>query len=158
MKKILALLYAVLIIGTALCACSSDSGAKADKSLDEIYAEIKSEVTLPDMVELDSVDRLDRNYGITKDMVDEFAGGIDSSGVTMSEIVLIKAKDADSADKIAEKLNTRLSAKLDQNRNYNPEQAAVIEKCKVETKDLYVTMIISEDAEKITEIFNKHFK
>lgn len=156
MKKLIAMLCMALLFGVLLSACSPDAQTSADKSLSGIYGEIKAQVTLPDMVELSSADRLDRNYGITEDMVSEFAGGIDSSGVTMTEIVLIKAKDDESAAQIAEKLNNRLQSKLDQNRNYNPEQAAVIEKCKVETKGLYVTLIISDEAEKITEIVNKH--
>jgi len=155
-------LIAVICVISALCilftACSSDGGSKASKSLSDIYDEIKSEVTLPDMVELSSADRLDRNYGITEDMAEEFAGGIDSSGVTMTEIVLIKAKDSDSAAQIETKLNNRLSAKLDQNRNYNPEQAEIIEKCEVKTYGMYVTLIISEDAEKITGIVEKYLK
>lgn len=157
MRRIIAIVCLVLAMGVLMTACSSD-GVKADKSLGEIYEEIKAEVKLPDMVELDDADRLDRNYGITEEMVEEFAGGIDSSGVTMSEIVLIKAKDQDSAKQIEEKLNNRLSAKLDQNRNYNPEQAEIIEKCKVETNGLYVTMIISDEAQKITEIVNSHLQ
>lgn len=156
MKKLIAMLSLTLLFGVLLTACSPDAETTADKSLTEIYSEIKAEITLPEMVEITSADRLDRNYGITEDMVAEFAGGIDSSGVTMTEIVLIKAKDKDAADRVAEKLNNRLKSKLDQNRNYNPEQAKVIEACKVETKGLYVTLIISEEAEKITNIVNKH--
>lgn len=157
MKRVISILCLITALVMALTACGGSS-ATADKSLPEIYDEIKSQVTLPDMVELTSADRLDRNYGITEEMVDEFAGGIDSSGVTMTEIVLIKAKDSDSAEKVAERLNTRLTAKLDQNRNYNPEQAAIIEKCEVQTKGLYVTLIISDEADKITAIVDKHLK
>ncbi len=158
MKKVIALLCLLLCAGAAITACSAGKDTKADNSLKEIYREIKAEVSLPDMVELDSADKLDRTYGITSGMVDGFAGGIDSSGVTMTEIVLIKAKDEDSAEQVAQKLNNRLQSKLDQNRTYNPEQAAIIEKCEVQTKGLYVTLIISGEAEKITEIVNEHLK
>ena len=91
-------------------------------------------------------------------MVDDYAGGIDSSGVTMTEIVLIRAKDENSAAEIGEKLNKRLQSKLNQNRNYNPEQAEIIEKCKVETDGLYVTLVISQDADKINAIIRQHIK
>lgn len=156
MKKIIGIVC--LILSLVLLAACAESDAKADVSLEKIYQEIKAEVTLPDMVELDNAEKLDRNYGISADMIGDFAGGIDSSGVTMEEIVLIRAKDRDSAADIKEKLSKRLSSKLDQNRNYNPEEAAVIEKCQVETEDLYVFLIISDEADKIREIVNKHLK
>lgn len=164
MKRFIGILCAVLMIGMLMTACSdnnsSDKAASvsADASLTDIYSEIKSEVTLPEMLEFTDFDRLDRNYGITEDMVDEFAGGIDSSGTAINEIVLIKAKDADSAAEIEKKLNNRLESLLKQSRNYRPEEAEELEKCKVEKNDLYVSMIVSTEAEKITEIYKKHFK
>ena len=164
MKRFICILCAVLMIGMLMTACSdngsSDKAASvsADASLTDIYSEIKSEVTLPEMLEFTDVDRLDRNYGITEDMVDEFAGGINSSGTAINEIVLIKAKDADSAAEIEKKLNNRLESLLKQSRNYRPEEAEELEKCKVEKNDMYVSMIVSTEAEKITEIYKKHFK
>lgn len=164
MKRIIALLSVVFMIGMLMTACGDassadkDSSGKADMSLQDIFTEIKAEVKFPEMTELTSADKLDRKYGVTEDMVDEYAGGIDASSMTMNEIVLVKAKDADSAAEIATKLQNRLDSLLKQSRNYLPEQAAVIEKCKVEKNDLYVSLIISPDAEKITEIYQKHFK
>ncbi len=156
MKKLFLFLCVALILSVTAAACSD--GARSDVSMAELYEEIKAAADLPDMIELDSAQRLDRNYGITEDMTDDFAGGIDSSGVTMTEIVLIKAKDKRSADEIAEKLDHRLKSKLDQNRTYNPAQAAIIEKCRVEQKGLYVTMIIAEEADLLTGIVNKHLQ
>lgn len=168
MKRIFSVICIVLMIGALMTACSdgasSDKGAdnasavSADTSLQNIFEEIKSEVGLKDLSEFTSVDRLDRKYGITEEMVDEYAGGIDASSVTMCEIVLVKAADDDSAAEIEKKLQNRLESLLKQSKNYLPEQAAVIEKCKVEKNGLYVSMIISADAEKITEIYKKHFQ
>lgn len=146
----------LLALVLLLAACSG--GVKADKSLPEIFEEIKAGSELAEMVEFTSIDQLDRNYGITEDMVEEFAGGKGSGDVTADEIVLIKAKNQESAEKIAEKLGQRLASKLNQNKNYNPKLAEIIEKCSVESKDLYVTMIVAEDAQKITELFNSHLK
>ena len=158
MKRIAAILSIALIVCALFSACSSDGDKASGVSLKDVYQQIKTEVTLPDTVELDSAKKLDRSYGITEDMVADYAGGIDSSGVTMTEIVLIRAKDENSAAEIGEKLNKRLQSKLNQNRNYNPEQAEIIEKCKVETDGLYVTLVISQDADKINAIIRQHIK
>ncbi len=168
MKRIICVLCAILMIGALMTACSNSNSSEngsgggadvsADASLQEIFDEIKSETGLSGLAEFTSVDRLDRKYGITEEMVDEFAGGADASSISMCEIVLVKAADADSAAEIEKKLNNRLDSLLKQSKNYSPEQAAVIEKCKVETNGLYVSMIIAEDADKITEIYKGHFK
>lgn len=135
-----------------LCACSgAESSAKM--TLADVYADIKAQVTLSEMNQLESVESLDRYYGITADSVDEFAGGINNSGVEQEEIVLIKAKDNASANSIKTALENRYNAKLNENKNYNPQQAEMIEKCKVEQNGLYVSMIVSDNAEKITEVY-----
>lgn len=156
MKRKMTALSLLLALVLLLSACSG--GVKADKGLTEIFEEIKGQYPLAEMVEFTTIDQLDRNYGITEDMVDEFAGGKGSGDVTADEIVLIKAKDQQSVEKIAEKLDTRLQSKLNQNKNYNPKLAEIIEKCSVESRDLYVTLIIAEDAQKITDLFNSHLK
>ena len=69
--------------------------------------------------------------------------------------MLVKAKDDSAASKVKDALDNRYKAKLNENKNYNPEQAKIIEKCKVESDGVYVSMIVSENADKITEIFKK---
>ena len=165
MKKPITLLCVLLMLCVLLCACGEKKPADstqqtdppaADSSMADIYAEIKSSVELPDMVELKDTAHLDRYYGIDGDQVTDFAGGIDSSGVTMTEIVLITAADKAAADEVEAKLNTRLQSKLQQNKNYNPEQAEIIEKCKVDRHKNFVTLILHKDAETINGIIQKH--
>ena len=164
MKKILA---AILAAVTALCFCacggasvsssqpaqSSAEAAASAKPLKDIFEDIKAQVGIENLTELSNVRTLDRYYGITEDMVSEFAGGNNSSGVSQEEIVLIKAVDDNAATAVEASLNDRYNSKLEQSRNYNPEQAAVIEKCKVQRDGLYVSMIVSENADKITDIY-----
>ena len=105
------------------------------------------------MNEFTNAASLDRYYGIAEADIQEFAGGINNSGVEQEEIVLVKAADSGKAETIKAALENRLNAKLNENVNYNPEQAEMIKKCKVEQNELYVSMIVSENAEKITEIY-----
>ena len=99
--------------------------------------------------------QLDRRYGITEDMVAEFAGCNNATGGNQEEIVLIKAADETKAAAVKEKLDKRYESKLNQSRNYDAEQAAIVEKCSVTQDGLYVAMIVSDKADKITEIYRK---
>lgn len=171
MKKIIIAALAVL----CLCGCSNNAaessvptsepasqtaGSASESaeaaSLKDVYAEIASAVELPEMITLDSDALIERYYGITADMMQDYAGGVDSSGVGQDEIVLIKAKDESQVSAVEAALQTRYDSKLAQNENYNPEEAEKIRKCSVETNGLYVTMIISDDAAAIKEIVNNN--
>lgn len=162
MKRVLMIIAAVTAAVMLLCACSSggsssggDSSQTGGKTLTDVWSAVKSEVTFSDFNEFTEAKKLQRYYGITEDMVDEFAGGINGSGVNQEEVVLVKAKDDSSANQIKEKLDARFQSKLNQNKNYNAEQAKMIEGCKVEQNGLYVTMIVSDNADKITKIFKE---
>ena len=147
MKKALIILLAT--ITALLCAC----GKTDAKPLSEVYDDIKSEIVSDNVNELNDIKLMERYYGVTSDMAAEFAGCINASGVDQEEIVLVKAADDSAAEKVKEKLDTRYQSKLSQNRDYNPEQAAVISACSVERDGLYVSMIVSKNAEKIREIY-----
>lgn len=161
MKRTLTVLAAVLAAVMLLCSCSSGGGSsdgdsgRQGKTLTDVWSAVKSEVSFSDFKEFSDAKKLQRYYGISEDMVDEFAGGVNGSGVNQEEVVLIKAKDDSSASEIKQKLDARFQSKLDQNKNYNAEQAKMIEGCKVEQNGLYVTMIVSDNADKITRIFKE---
>ena len=92
------------------------------------------------------------------EQAEEFAGGINKTGVNQEEIVLVKAASEKDVDSIKTALDNRYKAKLNQNKNYNAEQAEMIEKCSVEVDGLYVSMIVSENAESITKIYKEGIK
>ena len=155
MKKIIALLCAAVLV-FALCACGSNGGSStAAKPLSEVFEEIKAQVTFPDVIEISDPSKLDRYYGIAAEEVAECAGCISSSGTEQTEVMLVKAADDASAEKIKGIFDNKYDSKLNENRDYNPEQAAMIEKCEVKRDGLYVSMIISPDAETITKIYNE---
>ena len=158
MKK-LCLILAALTAALLLCSCAgskdatSASKAENTKTLSQVFDDIKSKVEIKDFNEFTSAKSLDRYYGLTEKDFDEFAGGINSTGTNQEEIVLIKAKDQAAAANVQSALQGRYDNKMAQNKNYNPKQAEMVSKCKVESFGLYVTLIVSPNAEKITEIF-----
>ena len=131
---------------------ASENTESADAvALSDVFKKIGEEVELPDMVELNDK-LLMRYYGIDAADVADYAGGVDSSGVGQDEIVIIKAADESKVEGIEKALQTRYDSKLTQQDNYNPDEAEKIRGCKVETSGLYVTLIISNDADTITGI------
>ena len=150
MRKLISVISVLLLICVLLCSCS-----KNVEPLSKVFEQIKSEVGVSEMVEFGSVSDLDRFYGIAAEDIGDFAGGINNSGVNQEEIVLVKASSSDAAERIKTALTNRYNSKLNETKNYNPEQYAIIEKCSVETNDLYVSLIISEKASAMREILNK---
>ena len=150
MRKLISIISFLLLICVMLCSCS-----KNVEPLSKVFEQIKSEVGVSEMVEFGSVSDLDRFYGIAAEDIGDFAGGINNSGVNQEEIVLVKASSSDAAERIKTALTNRYNSKLNETKNYNPEQYAIIEKCSVETNDLYVSLIISEKASAMREILNK---
>lgn len=151
MKRRMGVIALIAALCLLLSACSKPDTA----SLSEVFTQMKSAVALSEMVEFSSVSDLDRFYGIAAENVADFAGGINSSGVQQEEIVLIKATGADAAQRVYNALTNRLNAKLSENKDYNPEQYAMIEKCSVDINDDYVSMIISGNAEDLKAIYRE---
>lgn len=161
-KKIIAV-TAALIAVVAFAGCSNNGGNQTSaqssetsviksKSVSDMFEQIKTQTKLPEMLFLEKSDDLDRYYGITPDDVEEFAGGIDNSGTSQDEIVIIKAKDDTAADNIQKQLQRKYDSKLNQIQNYDADETEKIKNGKVEKNGLYVTLVISNDFDKITEI------
>ena len=108
------------------------------------------------MIELDE-GGLKSNYGIEAEDVKQYAALVDASGIKCEEVVLIEATDADAAKRVKEQLDKRFDSKLAQNKDYLPEQYAIIKKCSVEQSGNYVSMIVGEQHEELTEIYQKAF-
>lgn len=155
MKKLIALMMTlVMTVSLAACSQSGNSGKTAD--LPKVLETMKSEVGFSDVIELDE-GGLKTNYGIEAEDVKQFAALVDASGIKCEEVVLIEATDADAAKRVKEQLDKRLESKLAQNKDYLPEQYAIIKKCSVEQDGNYVSMIVGEQHEKLTEIYQKAF-
>lgn len=174
MKKVLALITCALLAAT-LCACGNNGGnnggAASDvqstasestavqeldlqKGLERVKAEIKMPTTTADY----TAARLQRTLGIDETKMSDFAGMFCDDGVTQDRIIYIKAKTADDVAFIQEKLQANWQSTYNVIKNYTPEQAAMIEKATVDTDGLYVSLVISNDADAIKKIFKESVK
>lgn len=141
----------------ALSACGSSKEKEADVDLSAVMDEITSEYDLPDMMSVSTDENLTSFYGIDPEDVESYAIQICSTGIDADEIVLIRAVDTDAAARVEEQLEERYESKLSQMEDYLPEQYDIIKECSVETNGTYVSMIISPDAEAMTELYNSYF-
>lgn len=141
MKRIISVIALIAILAASLCACGSSA-----KPLSDIFSEMKTTYNITDLVEFTDAADLNRFYGIAAEDVKEFAGGINNSGVDMEEIVMIQASNKDAADRIAEALNNRRDSKLNETKNYNPEQYVIVENSSVDIDNNYVSLFISENS------------
>ncbi len=116
MKRVIAFSLAALML--LFCACGKTAEAKP---LADVFNDIKAQVAFENITELKEARQLDRRYGITEDMVAEFAGCNNATGGNQEEIVLIKAADETKAAAVKEKLDKRYESKLNQSRNYDAD-------------------------------------
>lgn len=150
MKKLICMTAIIAVLAIVLCACG-----QAAKPLSEVFAQLKTDYNITDMMEFDSVDDFSR-YGIAADDIKEYAGGINKSGVDQEEIIMIQATDADAAARVQISLTKRLEAKKNETKNYNPEQYAIVEDCSVNVdKTTYVSMFVSKNAEAMKADYKK---
>lgn len=137
---------------------STASDAQGESELKTIYERVKQEVTLPDNMSDFTAARVKRVFGITEDEMTDFAGAVCTDGITQDQIIYVKAKDEDSAKAIAEKLQNNWQATYNVIKNYDPDQMTIIENAKVETNGLYVSLVMTAEADQVKSIFNEALK
>ena len=167
MKRFAVLFLAIiLILSAAACGDNNDNSnnnnngnsvsANKNVELSTIMTDIESKVTLPEMAVYTDVEDMLDIYGIKESDIKQFVAQVNADGLAQDEIVIVEAVNAESAESVRERLQKRYDNKLSQNENYNPTQAAIIKACKVEVNGNFVSLIVSPNAEKITEIYKSY--
>lgn len=142
---------------TMFLVCSCSNSSKEPKVAD-IFSAITEKYPLSEaMSEVKGEEKVKSVYGFDPKDYNEIAACVNNSGTQQDEIVIVKAVDAAAADGIINKLNNRLTAKLNSTKNYLPQQYDIVRKCEVTKKGLYVRMIVSPDAEEVAKIFDAQF-
>lgn len=132
------------------------SASSTDSELGTILAIVREQVELPeDMMDF-TAKRVERVFGLGEDEIVDFAGAVCTNGVSQDQIIYVKAKDEAAVEGIKEKLEANKESKYSVTKNYNPEQAPLFENAEVEVNGLYVSLVISPDAEKIRSIFSEN--
>lgn len=134
---------------------SSNESSSENSVLQTALEKVKAEVTLPEDMEDFDAKRLKRVFGITEEQAEDFSGAICTDGLKQDEFIYIKAKDEAAAKEIADKLQNNWQSKYNVIKNYDPDQVEIIESAKVETNGLYVSLVISSNAEQIKKIYSE---
>lgn len=78
---------------------------------------------------------------------------VGSDSLSGREIVAVRAKDASSLKKITEALNTYLSQRQEETRNYLPDAYKLQSQAKVENKNLTAVLIVGAHSAEETKAF-----
>ena len=117
----------------------------------DIYKEIGQKVALKSPECMDD-EFISNYYGIDAATLEEYVFSISEDAAQAETIIIMKVKDSKDLEDIAECLRTVVDEKKNEMENYIPEQFAIVEKSKVVTKDNYVWLVISENADAVTDI------
>ena len=120
----------------------------------DLYSQIVSDVSLPEMVDI-SEDYLEFTLGIPREDYESAVYYANSDGTAPDEIVIIRANDEACAVSIYDKLEKRLEYKKESYKNYLTEYLPIVQKGIVRKDGLTVSLIITEEAERISKIFDR---
>lgn len=150
MKKYIYLAISAILV-LALASCSGKTAA-ADFQVQDAMDDMLAAAPIDDPLTLSEGDMLDF-FGIQADSMEQFAAVTCANGISAQEIVLVKAKDEDSAKTVEEKLQNRLDSRKAEAENYLPDQFAIMDQCQVKRDGVYVRLIISPEEEALAEIY-----
>lgn len=156
-----ALLLLALVLCLACFACSGSNDSDADSSdvppLSEIYADILSAVTLPELLQLDSSE-IWTYLGIPVDAYTEAVALIPTEAILGDMLFLFHASGLDTVDTIQEKLNAFREQKLNEMNNYLPDEYAKINASSVTVRGGYVWLVVSSESTTITNVIEQHIQ
>ncbi len=152
MKRLISILLLCLCV-MSFAACKKEDEAKVI-DIQAVKAEIIETVGIESPMDLGS-DRLLALYGIEGADVEDSACFMSMGGTFADEIILVKAKDKDAADRVEECLNSKLQQVLNQSKNYSPEDYAIYQEIKVLREGNTLALFIHKDHKTMQEIFSK---
>ena len=153
MRRLMAGLMALM----AVCLCLTGCGSKPEKKVDLAAVMASFGLDEGEMLSLSPDDMLDM-YGIQAEDCTQYAAVISKSGIAADEIVLVESPDSAAAARVKQALDARYQAKLNETENYLPEQYAVVKACAVTSIGKFTAMIVSPEADKLTELYEKAVK
>ena len=150
MKKVIALLLAVLMLCLAGCGGKDQTLNVID--VQAVYDSMKG--TLPEMLPMDEAMML--NFcGIKAEQCNQVVVAVCSDGLRADEVWLIEAKDADALEALKDLADGRLTRKGEESITYSPEQYEVVKKAEVITAGNYLAVLVSPDVDALVDIFNE---
>ncbi|AFU17888.1 DUF4358 domain-containing protein [Bacillus toyonensis] len=155
-KFVITIIVCTITLG-ALSGCFGKKENVNNLSATEIGEKIKQVANLEEMKEGDSK-KFQKLYNINTDEIESFVLYTAPTNIKADEIATIKVKDMKNVKNIKEKILSRIEKKSKSFKDYLPDEYFLIEKHVLKTKDNYILLAISKDADKIEKTFDKILK
>lgn len=156
MKRIIALVLAVMMMAAVFTACGGSSAKNVD--LSSVLGTINSQFGFEGLKTLDDTSALNRYYQIDEADVKQFAGELSTAASQYTEVVIVEANDADAAKNVADKLQAHLDSQLNTAKSYDADQVAMIEGCSVKQNGNFVYLIVSDKFNDINSVIEAALK
>ncbi|GIQ70404.1 DUF4358 domain-containing protein [Xylanibacillus composti] len=157
MKRFLPIMLAVSVVAQMLLGCSGNSGASEELTAVEVGRYIQQAASLDDMKQGDW-EKLQKLFHIEAEKVEDFVLYTASSNVKADELAVIKAKDANEVDTLIENIQKRIDAQSVKFQGYRPEEYYLIERHVLKTKGRFILFAVSEEADRMEEVFDEALK
>lgn len=156
LKKYLMILTSVMLLSgcadsAAAATVQTEEVQKEAEAITDIYDEITKSVTLYSPFCWDE-EFISNYYDIDVTGLEEYVFSMSEDATSAETIIIMKAKDSSSVSDISDCLQVVVDEKKNEMENYLPEQYEIVAKSSVQTKDNYVWLVISENADAITKI------
>lgn len=162
MKKIIAMIIAVLMIVCSLAACGGDGGSKDSDAkgvvLSDLLNEINTKYNISGLKVLEKTSDLNRYYKIDEADVKQFAAEMTTSASEFNEIIIVEAVDGDAAARIETQLNNHLDTQRNTAKSYTQDQLAMVEKCNVLQNVNFIFLVIGDQADAINDTIDNAVK
>lgn len=162
MKKLLSIILVSAVI-LSFAACGKTDDANPETTADTPKTEIKMDInavlqkiidetglTEPNAVSSEAVSDI---YFIDIDDISECAAGVTMDGTFPDEVIIIKAANDEAKERIKTRFNERLDDVKVQSQNYDAENYALAQECKVSEKGDYIALFISDKHAEMEKIF-----
>ena len=157
MRRVRGLIVTLFVLcAMALAGCGAggkgNAGPAAEpKTPEEMYEQIRKEVELPEMV-LGDDEYIMNYYGIDPESLDGYVFASADSAILADAVIVLKAKEEGSVEKLAESLRNIKEWKEAEMENYAPDAYKVAKASEVRTEGKYVWLVMSEQSGKIEDI------
>jgi len=158
MKKITPLLL-IGILSVMLAACSSGNNNVADPGLKaaEMTTKMTEQVEQPNLIELED-DMVQTMYHLDPSLLEDYSIRIPLMNIKSNEIAILKVRDSKDMATVEAAVKQRAQDVQKQFETYLPDQYENAKNYKMVTKGNYVFFVISEEADKLQEVFLSFFE
>ncbi|WP_438432611.1 DUF4358 domain-containing protein [Gorillibacterium sp. sgz500922] len=154
-------LLTILCLSLAASACSSKAKPSAEQpkpmlSVQEMADDMLKQVEQPALNELNA-DAIQETYHIDPALLEGHAIKLPLMNVKAHELAILQVKDTKDLPAVEKGIKERAEAVQKQFEHYLPDQYEIAEQYKLIVKGPYVLFAISDQADKLAELFEGYF-